>query len=630
MLQILRNKAQSIVIQAIVVIIALVFIFWGVGTNMMNSREAAIVINDEEITFQDFQTAYERAYNRIRDQFGGNVPQGLLENLGIKEQVTNQLIQEALLRQGAAEMGISVGREEIRSTVQAMVQFEENGQFSMEKYSTLLAANGFTPTTFEDSIEADLLTQKASLGISGFATSASSYEIEDLYNLEKATVAVNYVTINKDDFKDTVEVNDEALAEWYATVEDNYKTAPQIKLKYLDFSYGTVGEKVTLDEATIEKYYQENTAEYTTKEQRRARHILFKADENSPEEVHDEQLKKAQEIRDMALKGSDFAELAKQFSEGPSKEQGGDLGLFSRDQMVKPFEDAAFALEAGGISDVVKTTFGYHIIKLEEISPAVTQPFEQVKDSIRTKLQTEQARPLAFQVANEAYEGIIGAGSMSAYLEANPSMTVQETAFFSRSTPPKELAGDQKFLNAAFGLKEKELSSLVETSDGYAIIFAEAVKAPEVPDITSIKDKVSADFKNAKAAENAKEKAKAVLQQAKEEASLAASAEKNGLVITSSGDLSKTDTENNGLPPNLVESAFKLTTVAPYPEEPLESGNSFYILEFTERKNPVEELTDADKERYENAIIQLKQQQTLSGWLKNRREQAKVYIHKNL
>ncbi len=630
MLQILRNKAQSIVIQAIVVIIALVFIFWGVGTNMMNSREAAIVINDEEITFQDFQTAYERAYNRIRDQFGGNVPQGLLENLGIKEQVTNQLIQEALLRQGAAEMGISVGREEIRSTVQAMVQFEENGQFSMEKYTTLLAANGFTPTTFEDSIEADLITQKASLGISGFATSASSYEIEDLYNLEKATVAVNYVTINKDDFKDTVEVNDEALAEWYATVEDNYKTAPQIKLKYLDFSYGTVGEKVTLDEATIEKYYQENTAEYTTKEQRRARHILFKADENSPEEVHDEQLKKAQEIRDMALKGSDFAELAKQFSEGPSKEQGGDLGLFSRDQMVKPFEDAAFALEAGGISDVVKTTFGYHIIKLEEISPAVTQPFEQVKDSIRTKLQTEQARPLAFQVANEAYEGIIGAGSMSAYLEANPSMTVQETAFFSRSTPPKELAGDQKFLNAAFGLKEKELSSLVETSDGYAIIFAEAVKAPEVPDITSIKDKVTADFKNAKAAENAQERAKAVLQQAKDEASLSASAEKNGLVITSSGELSKTDPENNGLPRNLVESAFKLTAVAPFPEEPLESGNSYYILEFTERKNPVEELSDADKERYENAIIQLKQQQTLSGWLENRREQAKVYIHKNL
>ena len=126
MLHILLNKPQSIVIQAIVVIIALVFIFWGVGTNMMNSREAAIVVNDEEITFQDFQTAYERAYNRIRNQFGGNVPQGLLENLGIKEQVQNQLIQEALLRQGASEMGIQVSREEIASTTVHPLELSKN------------------------------------------------------------------------------------------------------------------------------------------------------------------------------------------------------------------------------------------------------------------------------------------------------------------------------------------------------------------------------------------------------------------------------------------------------------------------------------------------------------------------
>lgn len=630
MLQILRDKAQSIVIQAIVVIIALVFIFWGVGTNMMNNREAAIVINDEEISFQDFQTAYERAYNRIRDQFGGNVPQGLLENLGIKEQVTNQLIQEALLRQGAAEMGIVVSREEIRSTVQNMVQFEENGEFNMEKYSTLLAANGFTPTSFEESIKVDLLAQKASLGISGFASSASDYEIDDLYRLEKSTVAVNYVTIPREDFTDSVVIDDEALTDWYTTVQDNYKTEPQLKIKYLDFSYATVGEKVSLDEAIIEKHYKENITDYTTEEKRRARHILFKADNNSAEDVHAAQLKKAQEILDIARQGNDFSELAKQYSEGPSKDQGGDLGLFSRGQMVKPFEDAAFSLEVGGISEVVKTTFGYHIIKLEEISPAVTQPLDKVKDSIRKTLQTEQAKPLAFQVANEAYEGIISLGSLGAYLDANPQVKINETEFFSRSNPPQEFINDQKFLNAAFTLKEKELSSLLETTDGYAIVFAEAVKEPEVPELTTIKDKVTSDFKNAKAAENALEKAKIILQKAKDEASLATSAEQNGLVIMDSGDLSKSEASDNGLPRNLVESAFKLTANAPYPEEPLSSENSLYILEFKERKDPSTALTDSDRERYQNAILQLKQQQVLSGWLKNRREQAEVYTHKNL
>ncbi len=630
MLQILRNKAQSIVIQAIVVIIALVFIFWGVGTNMMNSREAAIVINDEEISFQDFQTAYERAFNRIRDQFGGNVPQGLLENLGIKEQVTNQLIQEALLRQGAAEMGITVSREEIRSTVQNMVQFEENEGFSMEKYSTILAANGFTPTTFEESIKVDLLAQKASLGISGFATTASEFEIEDLYRMEKSTVTVKYATINRDDFKDLVEVTDDELTQWYATNQDNYKTEPKIKLKYLDFSHATVGEKINLDEKVIEQYYQDNSAEYTTKEQRRARHILFKADDNSSEEIHADKLSKAQEVLEMARQGGDFIDLAKQYSEGPSKEQGGDLGLFSKGQMVPPFEDAVFALETGGISEIVKTTFGYHIIKLEEISPAVTQPFDQVKESIRKKLQTEQAKPMALGVANAAYEGIISAGSLTAYLEANPATEVMQTGFFSRSNPPKNIGTDQNFLNAAFALNEKELSSLIETSTGYAILFAEEVKSPEIPELVSIKDRVTADFKEAKATENAQEKANTVLQQAKSESSLAKAAENNGLAISESGSLSKADTSNNGLPPNLVESAFKLSTDLPYPEEPVTSGNSLYVFELKERKSPEAPLSEADRDRYKNAIIQLKQQQVLSGWLKNRRELAKVYTHKNL
>ena len=630
MLQILRNKAQSIVIQAIVVIIALVFIFWGVGTNMMNNREAAIVINDEEISFQDFQIAYERAYNRIREQFGGNVPQGLLENLGIKEQVTNQLIQEALLRQGAATMGITVSREEIRTAVQEMVQFEENGEFNIEKYRTLLAANGFTPNTFEESIMIEMLAQKASLGISGFATSVTDYEIEDLYRLEKSTVAVKFVALNSDDFANAVQVTDEALSEWYPTVQDNYKTEPQIKLSYLDFSYSSMGEKITVDDASIEKFYQDNISDYTTGQQRRARHILFKADSNSPEDVHAQQQKKAQEILEMAKQGSDFTELAKQYSEGPSKELGGDLGLFSRGQMVKPFEDAAFALEVGGMSDVVKTSFGYHVIKLEEIVPEVTQTFDQVKESIEAKLQTEQAKPMAFQVANEAYEGIIGAGSLAAYLEAHPSTVLKKTDYFSRSAPPKEIEGDQKFLNAAFSLKEKELSSLVETASGYAVLFVESVKEPEVPELETIKEQLSGDFTKAKATENALQKAKAVLQQAKDANSLATAAEENGLLLEEAENLNRSESGNTTLPQNLVESAFKLTASTPFTEEPLESGNAFYLLEFKERKNPETPLSGEDKERYKNALIQRKQQLVLSGWLQNRRKQAKVYTHQNL
>ena len=153
MLQLLRNKAQSTFIQIIVVIIALVFIFWGVGTNMMGSREAALLVNNEEISFQEFQQAYDRAYQRLSDQFGGNIPKGLAETLGIKQQVINQLIQTSLLRQGAGEMGIIVSGEEIQAIIKDMVQFQENGVFSMERYKAVLSSNRMAPSKFEASMQ---------------------------------------------------------------------------------------------------------------------------------------------------------------------------------------------------------------------------------------------------------------------------------------------------------------------------------------------------------------------------------------------------------------------------------------------------------------------------------------------
>ncbi len=630
MLQILRNKAQSIVIQIIVVIIALVFIFWGVGTNLMNNREAAIVVNDEEISFQDYQIAYDRMYNTIRNQFGSSIPQDLIESLGLKSQVVNQLIQEALLRQGAAEMGIHVSRDEIQETIKSMPQFQENGAFNLDRYNALLNANGFTPVSFEESIQFDILSQKAQINIGNFATTVTDFEIADLYRLEKSSVAIKYAEVSADSYVDDIDIDATRLEEWYATVQDDYKTEREIKLKYLDFSYATVGQKITLDEESIKQYYQDNIADYTEEEQRRARHILFTADENSTSEVHKSQLKKAEEILELARDGADFDELARNYSEGPSKDQGGDLGFFTQRQMVEPFADAAFSLEKGGISEVVKTSFGYHIIKIDEITPATTKPLAEVRDSIRTKLQADQARPLAFQAANEAYEGIISAGSLDAYLEANPGVELQRTDFFSRNNPPESIGNDPKFLNAAFSLKEQELSSLVETSQGYAILFAEAEKQPVVPELASVREKVVADFKEAQSLESAQVDAQKLLEQAQTDQDLQKAAEAIGITTKESDYLSKSDSRNQSLPLEVVEAAFKLSANQPYPDAPLQSNGTFYVIEFADKKIPSGSMSDEEKTRYSNAILQLKQQQVLSGWLENRREQAKISTHRSL
>ena len=137
MLQIFRDKSQSMFIQAIVVVIALVFIFWGVGANMMDKREAALVVNDEEISFQEYQRIYDDLLAGYRQQFGGSIPEALLDSLGLSSQVKNQLIQQALLRQGSASMGLLVSAPEVQQDIQEMVQFQENDSFNMEKYKSL-------------------------------------------------------------------------------------------------------------------------------------------------------------------------------------------------------------------------------------------------------------------------------------------------------------------------------------------------------------------------------------------------------------------------------------------------------------------------------------------------------------
>ncbi len=190
MLQLLRKKAQSTFIQIIVVIIALVFIFWGVGAQLAGNRQAALVVNGEEVTFQQYQQAYDRAYQRLSDQFGGNVPKGLAETFGVKQQVINQLIQTTLLRQGAQQMGLMVSAQEIRQTIEEMVQFQENGVFNVQKYKAVLAANRMAPTKFEDSMRTDQLSEIAAREIGNFASVATDFEVKEVYSQQNEKIDV--------------------------------------------------------------------------------------------------------------------------------------------------------------------------------------------------------------------------------------------------------------------------------------------------------------------------------------------------------------------------------------------------------------------------------------------------------
>ncbi len=631
MLQLLRKKSQSTFIQIIVVVIALVFIFWGVGTNMMGSRDAALVVNGEEISFQQYQRAYDRAYQRLSDQLGGNVPKGFAETFNIKQQVINQLIQAALLRQGATEMGIVVSAEEIQKTIQAMVQFQENGAFKMERYKAILTSNRMAPTKFENSLRFDRLTEIAARDIGNFATIATDYEVMAVYNQINEKISLNFVKVSPKDFLNQVEVNDELLKTWFETVKNNYKTEPRLKLKYLTFTFDAISKKIEIDDAKIKEYYNDNLRDFQMPEQRHARHILLKAGDKDSRQVHEEKKKKAEEVLQLVKNGGDFGDLARKYSEGPSKDSGGDLGFFPTGSMVPPFDAAVSALQPGKISTVVKTRFGYHIILLEEIKPASTPSLSIVKKRITQILQRKEAENLTFQVANNAYEGIISAGSFASYAEQNKDAQILESGFVARSDAPEILRQDPLFLDKAFGLNKGELSSLIKGQSGYAIFLAEDVKEADFPPFDTIKSTLIEDFKKAESVKLAESLAKEIIDTVAGGKDFEAVAQEKGVALQASGLLGQNESaQESSFPASLVKDAFQLAPSSPLPQKPGQFGDDFFVYTLLSRKNPAPPEESTELDRYRSNLLSFKRQQILSAWLRNAEMHAEISQHPSL
>lgn len=629
MLALLRNKAQSPLIQGTILIIALVFIFWGVG-GYNGSRNSMAQVNDEVIPYEEFQKTYERLANQYRDQFGGTLPKGLIESLDLEGQALEQLIQRSLLRQGARKMGIMVSDLEIQQGVEKMEAFRSNGRFDVALYKNILSSSGMTPTSFEDTMRNDLLSGKVIESLSRFAK-LTPLEISDEFDYNNEEIKIEYVSFSGANFNESVETDEEHLKLAYEENKANYMTEPQVKLHFLTFPYVSE-KKPAIPDEQLEAFYRQNFNRYSIPEQRSARHVLIKTSAEDSEDILTEKLGRAKQIVELAKSGENFAELAKQYSEGPTGSKGGELGAFGRGQMVKPFEDAAFSLNEGEISDIVETEFGFHIIKLEKIKPAYTKTLAEVRDEIEAQILAQKSTEIAFARATEAYENIILAGSLNKFSQKS-DITLEQTDFFSRKSPEKSgsqnsMATDPSFLNAAFSLNKGELSSLVETPLGYAIIFAADKKEPETALYEDVAVQVRNDYINTRSEGMAKETAEAMLSALKEGGGdFAASAAKFAMPTKTSDYITRSATADSSLPAQIANMGFELSAEKPYPEEPVSTNGMFYVFRVTEKRSPSPELFSEKESAFRTGLLDRKKSALLASWLANVRDKAEIEIN---
>ncbi|MCF8045191.1 MAG: SurA N-terminal domain-containing protein, partial [Desulfarculaceae bacterium] len=405
MLQYLRDNTGSWIIKIILGLIVVVFIFLGMGTLGSKKGGPVATVDDEPITLEEYKQSYSRLKEQMRQRFGGNLNQDILDMLNLKQQAMNRIVNRKLMAMEADRLGITVSEEELRSSLENISAFQDNGMFSMDRYKQVLAANRLTPQSFEASQAASLEQQKMrDLVVSSVAV--SDLEAEKWYKYQNTEVSIRYLALDPASFTG-IEPSADAVKTFYQEHKDNYKTKEKLVAEYIRFSPEDYTDEADVKPSELRRYYEENRASYEVPEKVEASHILIKTEEEADGASIEKARKKAMEVYEKAAAGGDFAELAKRYSQGPSAEDGGYLGKFAEDAMVKPFAEKAFSMKPGEISKPVQTRFGWHIIKVSDRLESSVQSFEEVKDEIRDRIVQSKVKDLAYYEAGDAFDAII-------------------------------------------------------------------------------------------------------------------------------------------------------------------------------------------------------------------------------
>lgn len=625
MLYLMRKHAQSWLIKVALGAIIIVFIFW-YGYNYNAERgDRVAVVNGAPILLEEYRSAYDRLLQAYRHQFGNNLDDAFIKTLNLKQQALDRIINERLLLTEAARLKLEVTDEELLSAIQQVSAFQRNGRFDPEVYRRLLAANRLTPEMYEEMRRNELLIGKLQGFILG-SIKVSEAEVLEMYNRLEEKVSIDYVVFKPEAIGE-VNVTPEEIETYFEAHKSAYEVPPKVNVKYLRLDFSDFESQAEVTEDQIQTHFNLNREDYGIPRQVRARHILFKLDSGAEEEAVEATRKKALKVLEEARSGKDFAGLAKVHSDDPgSKEKGGDLGFFVRERMVKPFSDAAFALEAGEISEPVKTPFGWHIIKVEEIQEAREPVLEEVAEQIRGMLKQEAARMLAFESSEEIYDACYAAGNISD-IAAGRQLQVHETGFFSENESVKGIKQGRKFAETAFALKDDDVSEPLELSDGYYILQRIASEPAHIPELDAVKDRVQKDLIEAKKDQRAKGAAEGFLNVVKGGARFEAAAADLKLKPESTDSFLRSGAVPGlGFEPEIQEAAFALSESEPIPDRVIKGRQGYYVIRFKGREEPNAQGFEEKKREISAGLLEQKRQRAVEAFINDLRSKSEIRI----
>jgi len=474
MLQAINDRAKGIVGAIIVLFLTITFASWGIQEYLTGGKEKyAASVNGVDIAQTDVDRETTRLRQRYQELFKGNLPQDPSFEKRIKDQALEQLITRELLKQAIVSEHYRVSDQALAKSIASNAAFQQEGQFLVSLYRDRLKSQGLTTADFEHLYRFDLAVQQLQDGIRNTAF-PGNYNATLIAGLQKQQRQIAYLKFKLSSYLNNIQVSDKEIQQYYDEHKQRFMKPEQVSVAYVEIKGSDLKSQIPVDQKALRRLYDEYLAKQSKNEQRKAKHILITLDTSADEKTQQAKKKLIEDIQAKLKSGVPFEKLAKEYSQDPgSASKGGELGWMDRGMMPSAFDDALFKLEKGQLSGIVKSSFGYHIIKLEDINAPKPESFDSMKKKLADDSKKQDLDNLFYeqseQLANVSYEND---QSLDPVVDAM-GLKIQHSGLFTRASGTG-IASSEKVRQAAFDnsvLKEGVNSPVIELGENHVVVL---------------------------------------------------------------------------------------------------------------------------------------------------------------
>ncbi len=604
----------------------------GLGSDLMGQPARGVVakVDGQDITTVEVQ---ERARALAQQQIAQYGAMGKQLLPMIMPQATSQAIQQLIAGKAivaeANRLGLKATDADLRDELEhgryGVTLFPGGKFIGQEAYEGLLSQNNLTVEVFERDVKNDILQQKLVTLVTGSAA-VSPAEIRQQFQKSNTKVKFEYAVLSPVDIRKGLHPTDQELKAFYERNKASYNNSipEKRKIEYLFLDKNKVLGQIQVTLEDVKAYYDQHQDQYRIPEEVKVSHILIKtpspaADGKVDEKGVEEARKKAEDILKQLKAGAKFEDLAKKYSEDPgSGKQGGDLGWIGRGRTVPEFEKSAFSLAKGQLSDLVKSSYGFHIIRSEDKHEAHLKTIDEVKDQIEPLIKQQKAGRMMETGGNALLEQARSGGLDKA--ASAKGLNVVNTDFVGRTDVLPGIGVTPQFMDAIFAAREKAPPELAQLSQGAVVFQVLGIRPPATPSFEEIYQRVENEFKNERASILLNQKAQELSDRAKSEHDLKRAAKELGAAMKTS-DFVLPDGQVPDIGSMTGQASVAFTLKAGEISGPITAGSNAAVLSILEKQEPMEQDFTAKKDQIRDSLLRNKQQDLFGLFLVNLRQQ---------